>query len=1079
MPEPPPCIRLTSHALWDQRGKGFVRTVKSKGRLVCFVFLLCIGGRYASVAHAAPLAPSADPVSNFITVADSVARTQGDEALAAFVADNAPLVGASVAQLLDVAFQVAQGGDAAAAAENVAFAKKIATMHEARGGTSVARGLVATYEKWTPSQRKNRARAIALEQEAAAARKAGDIPEAVSLLDQARAVYEKIGDAHAVALVWGTRAVANSGTGDWSLVLADYEKALPARRAVEDRILEGRTLNGFGSAYQQLGDYPRSIEFYQQAIALREKTGDLGGLGTSYTFLGHVYGRTGRFAPARDYYEKALPILEAVGGPQQMVEILSGVALVNAEMGRTRDADHAYERAIDIAARGGLAVPEATMHRSYAEHLRQQGRYSEALAHVDAAWKLLEANPDAVEQALVLSTRGYTYANMGEMENARADLVQFAERAKALDNPSYAILAQRNIAELYGDMGAYERGLKAIDEAIALAEKAGDARGYRDAHAARADLLTRVGRYPDALAGWQEALAQDTHDQATVWMVEDEIGIASVEAAMGQTTDARARLRDVLPRARATGLPRHESSAWFAMGHSFEKENADSAGFYYDRGLACLEAQGADIGGAEVQSGFLSGVRRYYYEEVTRYYVSTFETTRDARWSKRAFATIEKAKSRGLLDLLQNSVAEHSSPEEEALLDRLYSLDPGAAGYAEERAELERAYVEKRRARVKTTLGGLAPSESEIDLDAIARALPDKTVLLEYALGDSASFLWVVGRDGHEVTKLAPRPQIEAQVRRVRDALSHVDADPANLLTAARAAYQSLVAPAAARLAKADAAIVVPDGVLFELPFEVLLTAETAKGGWSDQPFLVRDVTTIYAPSATVYASLKSGASDADYARDLLAVGNPDLTSLVSNGGAPLAPLPFAAVEVEAVSAKVKGDRKLVLTGKDAREATLKRELTNGAPRVVHLATHGLVDATEPERSSVVLAAGDNEDGYFHTLEILATPTRSRLVVMSACESALGKVSRGEGVVGLSRAFLASGAGSVVASLWAVSDESTAELMKAFYERMLGKKRPASRALNEARLALIETEKYSHPFYWSPFVVTGTERSPW
>jgi CHAT domain-containing protein len=127
----------------------------------------------------------------------------------------------------------------------------------------------------------------------------------------------------------------------------------------------------------------------------------------------------------------------------------------------------------------------------------------------------------------------------------------------------------------------------------------------------------------------------------------------------------------------------------------------------------------------------------------------------------------------------------------------------------------------------------------------------------------------------------------------------------------------------------------------------------------------------------------------------------------------------------------------------------------------------------------VALAAGDDDDGYFHTLEILATPTRSRLVVMSACESARGKVSRGEGVVGLSRAFLASGAGSVVASLWAVSDESTAELMRYFYERMLDKKKSASRALNEARLAMIESDKYSHPFYWSPFVVTGTERSPW
>jgi len=529
----------------------------------------------------------------------------------------------------------------------------------------------------------------------------------------------------------------------------------------------------------------------------------------------------------------------------------------------------------------------------------------------------------------------------------------------------------------------------------------------------------------------------------------------------------------------STQLTRVDISILLTIGHSFEKENADSAAFYYDAALRVMEREGAGIGAGALQSGFLSGTRRLYYEEVTRFYVRTFEATGDDRWSNRAFATIERAKARGLLDLLQATVAEQSSPEEEKLLDALYSLDPKSANYATDRASIEQRYAVARNARVASAMHGLSETGSVVDLGAVARLLPEKTVLLEYALGDSASFVWVVDRDGHTVATLPPRKQIEGQVRRLRDALARVTDDRTPLLSAARAAYQLLLAPAAARIAKADAAIIVPDGVLFELPFEVLLTSEPSQGGWSDQPFLVREITTLYVPSATVYASLKAAKVGDDYPRDLLAMGNPDFSTLVSDGSAPLEPLPFAAAEVDAVSARIKPDRKLVLTGKEARESSLKHELKNGAPRVVHLATHGLVDANEPERSSVVLAAGENEDGYFHTLEILATPTRSRLVVMSACESARGKVSRGEGVVGLSRAFLASGAGSVVASLWAVSDESTAELMKAFYDRMLGKKRSASRALNEARLALIETDKYSHPFYWSPFVVTGTERSPW
>ena len=116
---------------------------------------------------------------------------------------------------------------------------------------------------------------------------------------------------------------------------------------------------------------------------------------------------------------------------------------------------------------------------------------------------------------------------------------------------------------------------------------------------------------------------------------------------------------------------------------------------------------------------------------------------------------------------------------------------------------------------------------------------------------------------------------------------------------------------------------------------------------------------------------------------------------------------------------------------------------------------------------------------YKRQLEILSLRVDAGLVVLSACESAKGRVSRGEGVVGLSRAFIASGAGGTVASLWSVSDESTAILMEDFYTRMLGKKKPAGEALNEARLALIKTKEFSHPFYWSPFVVIGSDRSPW
>jgi len=1041
--------------------------------------LLVVTGRFAP-ATAENLAPSADPVTTFIVVGDSLARTADAAVFSTFITDNGILVGAAVANLLDIAFQAGQQGNAAGEAENVAFAKRVALAHEAAAGSAVARSLVDTYAGWTPAQRSQRSRAIALEEESVAARKAGDLAKAVDLLTEARGLYEKIGDRHAIAVNWGSMGVAHWGTGEWDVVIADYEQALAARRAVEDRILEGRTLNGLGSAYQQKAEWDRSVDYYRQAIELRQKTGDLAGLGTSMTYLGHVYNNSGRFVDARKQYEAAMPILEALGNPQQMVEMATGIAALNSAMGRTQEAADAYERAIALCAANGLGGHELVCRRNLADTCRYLGRFSDALGELDAAQKLLETNPNPVEELLIYQTRGVTLMEMGELDDARDNLLKAAELARQSDNPVHAIETQSNIGFLYRELGSFDRALKSADSARQLAEQAGDARRYRDALALRGDIERRVGRYPEALATWQEAKAQDEADQATRYVLVDEVAIAGVNILMGKTDEARTSLRALGPRARAARLPYLEYNILLAMGHSFEKENPDSAAHYYDAALASIEASSHAIGGAEIQTGFLSGETGHYYEEVARYYASVYETTRDSRWSDRAFHVVERMKARGLLELMGQSVADETSAEEAAVLDQLYSLDAKAADYASRRAALERQYVDLRRARVDSRVGSLATRTSVLTPQAVGNVLAKNAVLLEYALGDSASFVWAIDRRGSELFRLPPRLEIEGEVRRLRDALARVGDGDAAMLKSARALYTTLLGPADARLKKADSVVIVPDGALFELPFDMLLTAEPAAGtAMRAQPFLALAYETLYVPSAAVYASLKGAKRDDEYARDLLAVGNPDFTTLASDGGPPLAPLPFAEMEVQAIGARVKDSRKLVLTGAGASEASVRRDLRTESPRVVHLATHGLVDPAEPVRSSVALSAADGEDGYFHTLEILATPMRSDLVVMSACESARGKVSRGEGVVGLSRAFLAAGAESVVASLWAVSDESTAELMKVFYDRMFGKKHPASRSLREARVALIEGGKYSHPFFWSPFVVTGTERSPW
>jgi CHAT domain-containing protein len=618
------------------------------------------------------------------------------------------------------------------------------------------------------------------------------------------------------------------------------------------------------------------------------------------------------------------------------------------------------------------------------------------------------------------------------------------------------------------------------EQAKALAEESENVRLVRDAVVLAADMQFGLARYEEAKQLYESALEMDRERGAETSVLLDNIEIANVHAMTGNASEARAVYRESIPISRAAGIDL-ERALHLNIGHTYEDEDPDSAAYYYERALEVVEKTRASLGGTAARTGFLSGERRHFYEEVARYYASLDERGESGAWSARAFHTMERAKARGLLDLLEAAALRKSDPTEEALLDSLYQITGDSPEEKQEKQRLENRYLEQREERLARSLGSLSSGETIVSLKDVQDALPKGTVLLEYALGDTASLLWAIDRKGHELAELPDRRDIRADVERLRDAIARPGAGDAALRTTARSLYETLVLPVEHRIAKAKRIVIVPDGALFELPFEVLISEDLGEGTeWKDVPFLARSTATVYAPSASVYVKLLNTEKRKKYPLELLALGDPDFDMHGGEGSA-LAPLPHARFEVEAISSRLKDDKKIVLLGSEASEARLKQNLRQEPPRILHLATHGLVDPVEPAASSVVLCPDPDggEDGYLYTLEILNLPLDVGLVVVSACESGRGRLGRGEGVVGLSRAFVASGAGGIVASLWAVSDKSTAELMKHLYERMLGEKKPAGIALREARLALLDDPEHAHPFYWSPFVVIGTDKSPW
>jgi CHAT domain-containing protein/tetratricopeptide (TPR) repeat protein len=424
--------------------------------------------------------------------------------------------------------------------------------------------------------------------------------------------------------------------------------------------------------------------------------------------------------------------------------------------------------------------------------------------------------------------------------------------------------------------------------------------------------------------------------------------------------------------------------------------------------------------------------------------------------------------------------------------------------------------------------------------DVQQKVLDERTALLEYSLGNEQSFLWVISKSGTALYKLPPRTLIEKlatdfrsqlipsklqrrivgidvaadQQRGLGLASAPNPADAAAMIAASNALYKAVIEPAASAIGD-KRLLVVADGALNYVPFEALVSS-AASADFSAAPYLVRTNEIVYTPSASVIAAIRQQPAKPS-GRAMLIVADPVFNSVDARAkgaaptsagegtrglglasaiadvageqgnsagatpanmqGLPLARLAGTRTEADEISklAKASGGQADLWLDLNANEENVETRDTSKY-RVIHIATHGLLDAERPQFSGLVLSLIGNktQDGFLRTDEVFNLKLGSPLVMLSACETGLGKEKRGEGVMGLTRAFLYAGAPTVGVSLWSVADKSTAELMTEFYKRLFASENAsASASLRDAQLAMINGKKYSAPFYWAPFVLVG------
>lgn len=466
-----------------------------------------------------------------------------------------------------------------------------------------------------------------------------------------------------------------------------------------------------------------------------------------------------------------------------------------------------------------------------------------------------------------------------------------------------------------------------------------------------------------------------------------------------------------------------------------------------------------------------------------------------------ALAFVERGRGRVLTDIVENgrptANAEVSEAElqtrtrhEQALvrlnieLDRAQAAQDHAVVAAlndrvhETRREFQ-SYVDGLRVRSELRMARRRQVDRASIEDALSR-LPEAMTVVEYVVGDDQLHAFVMRKDAAGKVRVSLRTTTVARKMLEERAQAFVEMLAQRHLGFRHAGmdlYSLLVAPIERELAGATTLLVIPDEVLWRVPFGALID--------SRGEYLVERAAVVYASSISVYAMMSERRENdrRSLPSTVLAVANPTLDTASQQAfrsfyrSASLGSIPHAEIEADALCRLYDREHCLVLKRNEATEGRTKSEIRGAG--IVHFATHGLLDDRNPMYSRLALARGADiaEDGWLEAWEIARMNVDADLVVLSACDTARGRIGGGEGVLGMTWSFFVAGARTMLATQWKVESESTAQLMIAFHSALradhTAKPMQKARALREAQLRILQNERFDHPFYWAAFVLIG------
>lgn len=904
-----------------------------------------------------------------------------------------------------------------------------------------------------------------------------DTKAALALFEQVAAARREKGDRDGEAAAVNQIGLAWSALGDPAAALVRHRQAAEIWQKTGDALNEASALSNVALSLQSLGTPRLALEPYRQALARMEALGHLPGQARVLGNLGGVFDMLGETGPAREHYERALAVVRAAGDRRGQAEVLNNLGLLEFHLGAAQPALDLYRQALPL-------------------------------------WR--EAG-DRGGEAMTLGNQGFVYGSLGQPGRA-ADLhAQALAIQKATGDRRGQAMSLTHLGRSRLLLGDGAGAVEALREALPVWQAVGDGRGEASAWGYLGEALTARGDAPGALAAHEKALALQRAGEDGRGAAESLDRIGVLLRAASRLTDAREKHLE----ARELRVAAKDAAGEARTLHRLALVEADlgrlpEAQQLLETAVDRAESLRGSVGALGLRAGVLAS-RRGVYESYADVLMRRHQAAPGEGFDVRALEVSERARSRALLDLLSWAGVEldqapdpRQRDERRRLRQRMQVLSarleeggPRAAAVAAATAseldavvaDLEQLEADMRKddARLK----GTAPA-APFALAGAAPRLDADTVLLEYLLGDERSYVWAVTAHGVESAVLPGRAEIERRARAFHAALA-VRSEPDGACQA-QAASDLLLRPVRQRLG-ARRLVVVADGALQYVPFGALPLpaaadeAPPAPGApCRTAAPLLADHEVVSLPSIAVLDRLRAETGSrppapkswAVFADPVFDRSDPRVTSAAALPAAadaerePALPrLGATAREADAIASLAPDGDGIEAVGFAAtREAVLSPGLRQF--RYLHFATHARVDAQRPELSGIVLSQVDEQgrprNGVVRLGDLVDLHLRADLVVLSACQTALGPEMRGEGLLSLTRGFMAAGVPRVVASLWQVPDRATAELMRHFYAALVRDKLPAPEALRRAQLAVRADRRWRHPYYWAGFALSGEWR---